>query len=192
MGPSEHSPEILDSPQRLEALGLARGSVEAWVLRGMRLVPESSSTLNRIYSPAFVTLLLNGRLRGCIGTLDSDTSLGATLVECAIAAASRDHRFPPVAEAEIRGLRLEISVLTPLRVLEDPSEVLIGRDGVMVEKSGRRGLLLPQVAARFGWDWESFLDRTCLKGGLAAGDWRQGARVWTFQAQVFGEVDPAA
>jgi uncharacterized protein len=85
----------------------------------------------------------------------------------------------------------EVSALTPLLAVAGPRDIVVGRDGVVVEIAGRRGLLLPQVAARYGWDQETFLDRACVKAGFEAGDWRRGARLWTFQAQVFSEADPA-
>ena len=185
-------PEILDSPQQTEALGLARCAVESWVTSAIRIAPPATSSLNRVRTSAFVTLTLSGRLRGCIGSLEPLSPLAETLVHCAIAAASRDPRFAPVARAELTQLRFEISALTPPRPLEDTGGIVIGRDGLLVEISGTRGLLLPQVAAQYGWDRETFLDHVCLKAGGAAGDWRRGARLWTFQAQVFSEGDPAA
>ena len=189
---SGHPTEILDLPLQLEALGLARSAVETWVENEIRIAPPADSSLNRIQRAAFVTLTLHDRLRGCIGSLEPREPLGITLVDCAISAACSDPRFSPVTKAELVQLRFEISALTPPKALKEPREIVIGRDGVLVEISGRRGLLLPQVASRFGWNQETFLDHACVKAGVEAGGWRRGARIWTFQAQVFSEADPAA
>jgi uncharacterized protein len=192
MATSEQPKELLNPLQQLEALGLVRRAVELWVASEIRFTPPAGSSLNRIRTAAFVTLTLQGRLRGCIGSLEPREPLDFTLVDCAISAACNDSRFPPVTKAELAQVRLEVSALTPPRLLAGPQDIVVGRDGVLVEIAGRRGLLLPQVAARYGWDQETFLDRACVKAGFEAGDWRRGARLWTFQAQVFCEADPAA
>jgi len=192
MSVSERPPQILDCRQRIEALSLVRDAVESWVTREIRIDPDPESSLNRIQAAAFVTLTAQDSLRGCIGTLEPREPLGHTLVECAISAACKDPRFPPVTRDEVAKVCFEISALTTPGLLEAPEDLVVGRDGVLVEISGRRGLLLPQVAARFSWDAATFLDHACLKAGFKAGDWRRGARLWTFQAQVFSEADPAA
>jgi AmmeMemoRadiSam system protein A len=192
MAASEQPRELLNPQEQLEALGLVRRTVELWVAREIRFTPPVGSSLNRIWTAAFVTLTLQGRLRGCIGSLEPREPLDLTLVDCAISAACNDSRFPPVTEPEVAQVCFEVSTLTPPRLLEGPQDIVLGRDGVLVEIAGRRGLLLPQVASRYGWDQETFLDRACVKAGFEAGDWRRGARLWTFQAQVFSEADPAA
>ncbi|MCI0568504.1 MAG: AmmeMemoRadiSam system protein A [Acidobacteria bacterium] len=192
MSASEQPKELLTPPQQIEALSLVRSAVEIWVANEVRITPPASSSLNRIQIAAFVTLTLQGRLRGCIGSLGPREPLGATLVDCAISAACRDSRFSPVTKAELAQACFEVSTLTPLRLVAGPQHIVVGRDGVLVEIGGRRGLLLPQVATRYGWDRETFLDHACVKAGFEAGDWRRGARLWTFQAQVFSEADPAA
>jgi len=192
MSLSELSPQTLSSQQQLEALSLVRGAVVSWITDEIRIAPDPGSSLNRIQSAAFVTLTLQDSLRGCIGALEPREPLRATLVECAISAACKDPRFPPVTREELAKVCFEISVLSVPRPLAGPEGIAVGRDGVLVEIAGRRGLLLPQVAARFNWDPATFLDHACLKAGFEAGDWRRGARLWTFQAQVFSEADPAA
>jgi hypothetical protein len=105
----------------------------------------------------------------------------------AVAAATEDPRFPPVSSQEMKDIAIEISVLTPLRTISDPTEIKVGRDGIVIEQGFYRGLLLPQVATEYGWTREEFLDHTCLKAGLAKGCWRQGATIKIFSAQVFNE-----
>jgi AmmeMemoRadiSam system protein A len=104
----------------------------------------------------------------------------------AISAATLDPRFPPVTESELDSIEYDISVLTPLRVVRRIDEIQIGRDGLMIEKGGRRGLLLPQVASERGWDRLEFLRHTCTKAGLDPAAWeRSDAVIYRFSAQVF-------
>jgi AmmeMemoRadiSam system protein A len=141
----------------------------------------------RAAGAAFVTLTRGGRLRGCIGYTEALHPLYRTVQECAVAAATEDPRFPRVKEGELDSLRVEVSVLTPLAPVR-PEDVVVGLHGLVVERGGRKGLLLPQVALEYGWDREAFLARTCEKAGLPPEAWRQeGTRILGFTAQVFGE-----
>ena len=136
---------------------------------------------------AFVTIRLGDRLRGCIGTIEDDEPLAEVVVRCAVDAATRDPRFPPLPLSSLSDVSLEISVLTPFRRMDDPAETEVGRHGVMIEQGPHRALLLPQVAGEWGWDRETLLSQTCVKAGLPADAWRTGAAVHTFEAQVFAE-----
>lgn len=135
----------------------------------------------------FVTLHKNGALRGCIGVFTSDKPLYETAAEMALCAAFRDPRFPPLEAGEIEDVDFEISVLSPLREIEDIREIEIGRHGVYITKGLNRGVLLPQVAKEYGWDVDTFLEHTCLKAGLPADAWKEGAKIEIFSAQIFGE-----
>jgi AmmeMemoRadiSam system protein A len=138
---------------------------------------------------AFVTLHLNGRLRGCIGTVEPrDLPLADTVVMMARAAACEDPRFAPVQPDEVPALEVEISVLGPLVPVASPAEVQIGRDGLVAEEGHRRGLLLPQVPVEWGWDRETFLRQACVKAGLPSDAWEHRARLFRFTAEVFGEA----
>jgi AmmeMemoRadiSam system protein A len=137
---------------------------------------------------AFTTLHANGALRGCIGFVMAVEPLEQTIRETAKSAALEDPRFPPVTEAELESLQLEISVLSPMFEIA-PEDVVVGRHGLMVSYRGRRGLLLPQVAAEWGWDRETLLEQTCRKAGLAPDVLKQGAKLEAFTAEVFGEAE---
>jgi AmmeMemoRadiSam system protein A len=139
---------------------------------------------------AFVTLHQMGRLRGCIGYIESLKPLYQTVAECAMAAALHDPRFDRVTPEELPSLHVEISVLSPL-VEITPDKVEVGRHGLLISRGGRRGVLLPQVAVEWKWNREQFLEETCLKAGLPPDAWRHGARIQAFTAQVFGEPHPA-
>ena len=136
----------------------------------------------------FVTLRKEGQLRGCIGWVTSEEPLRRGVLRCAIAAATEDPRFDAVEETELRALRIEISVLSPLVPVNGPEEIRVGRDGLLIEEGGRRGLLLPQVALEAGWDRAALLEGLCRKAGLARQSWRH-ADLRRFTAEVFGERD---
>ena len=91
--------------------------------------------------------------------------------------------------AELPQIVIELSVLTPLVPIARLEEIDVGRHGLVVAHRGRRGLLLPQVAGDRGWTREEFLRQTCRKAGLADRAWRQGAQMFAFEAEIFGEVD---
>ena len=139
-------------------------------------------------SGAFVTLEKGGALRGCIGHVRAYKPLEQTVSEMAVQAALHDPRFPPVTADELDGLTVEISVMSPLTVVENVSEIEVGTHGLIIQDGGRSGLLLPQVATDYGWDRETFLEHTCMKAGLPPDSWKQeGVTILKFTAEVFGE-----
>jgi AmmeMemoRadiSam system protein A len=139
-------------------------------------------------SGVFVTLKRGGELRGCLGTLECLAALSDEVARCAAQSATEDPRFSPVTLDELPELALEISILGPLEeIAPHPGAFTIGRHGLVVEQRSRRGLLLPQVAVEWGWTPEQFLRQTCVKAGLPADAWQHGARVYRFDAEVFGE-----
>jgi len=138
---------------------------------------------------AFVTLTRRGRLRGCIGTFEPETSLAEVVQEMAVSAGFRDPRFPPVSAADMETLEIEISALTVRREVTDISHIEVGVHGIHITRGGNRGVLLPQVAVEWGWNREEFLENTCLKAGLPPQAWNQGAKIEVFSAEVFSESD---
>jgi len=134
------------------------------------------------------------RLRGCVGFPRAVLPLGEGLGEAALSAALGDPRFPPITAAELPGLTVEVSLLTPAEPVaraDLPGSVRVGVDGLEVERGRRRGLLLPQVAPEQGWDAAAFLDGACEKAGLPPGAWREeDVTVYRFGAEVFRESSP--
>jgi AmmeMemoRadiSam system protein A len=181
--PAEYSAE-----ERRWLLRLAHQSIHAAVTGTSLHAPEASPHL-REPRGAFTTLHSHGTLRGCIGHILATEPLEQTIRETARSAALEDPRFPPVTEAELESLQLEISVLSPMFEIA-PEDVVVGRHGLMVSYAGQRGLLLPQVAPEWGWDRETFLAQTCRKAGLRADEWKHGAKLAAFTAEVFGEAEP--
>ena len=93
-----------------------------------------------------------------------------------------------MAENELDKLELEISVLTPLKKIQDINEIEVGKHGLVMKKGFNSGLLLPQVATEYGWDRDTFLRETCRKAGLASDAWNdKSTEIYTFSAEVFGE-----
>lgn len=139
---------------------------------------------------AFVTLHKKGNLRGCIGYIEGIKPLYQAVMDMALSAAFRDPRFPPVEKKEIPDLEIEISVLSPLKKIEDTKEIVIGTHGIIIQKGMRRGLLLPQVATEWNWDREEFLRQTCFKAGLMADAWREPeTEIFIFSAEIFSEKE---
>jgi AmmeMemoRadiSam system protein A len=140
-------------------------------------------------SGAFVTLHDHGGdLRGCIGSVEAVAPLAQAVASSAINAAFRDPRFFPVTREELPNLHLEISVMSPIVPVHDVDEIEVGRDGLIVTRGSRAGLLLPQVATEYDWDRETFLSQTCVKAGLPPESWRGGGcRIERFSAEVFSE-----
>jgi uncharacterized protein (TIGR00296 family) len=137
-------------------------------------------------------------LRGCIGYPLPIEPLAAATIHSAIEAATGDPRFEPVKLPEFtENISIEVSVLTTPAELtskettERPNEVQIGRDGLIVGRGARRGLLLPQVAPEWEWNAEEFLSQCCLKAGLAPDAWLdKNTKVEKFRAVVFEENKP--
>ncbi|WP_027175701.1 AmmeMemoRadiSam system protein A [Desulfovibrio aminophilus] len=135
---------------------------------------------------AFVTLSLDGRLRGCIGHIQGAGPLFRTVWDMAQAAAFQDPRFPPLTAGEFARLEVEISILSPLTPCPDPELVEVGRHGLLMRRGYQSGLLLPQVPVEWGWDRLKFLGQTCLKAGLPADAWKaEGTDIFWFEAEVF-------
>lgn len=185
---SDASAPLSDRARR-DLLALARGSLET-KFRGAPPPRLASDRAEAFGEPRglFVTLKMRGQLRGCIGTLSPEGDLTRVVAEFARRAAFEDPRFPALSAEELPHCEIEISVLTAPQPLENPEEIVIGRDGLIVEGRGRRGLLLPQVATEWSFGPARFLQETCRKAGLPPDAWRDPqVRAWRFQAEVFGE-----
>ena len=139
---------------------------------------------------AFVTINKRGQLRGCIGYIEAVKPLYQTVREMAEAAALHDPRFPSVTADELDELEIEISVLTPLKRVDDVSEIEVGLHGIYIRRGYASGLLLPQVATDYGWDRETFLQHTCMKAGLPTDAWqKKETEIYIFSADIFSESE---
>jgi AmmeMemoRadiSam system protein A len=182
---------VLNPQQRQQLLQIARETIEA-ALDGRRVEVNLADYDEVLRRPAgaFVSLHTNGGdLRGCVGSIVPTAPLVQAVVTSAMNAAFRDPRFRPVGRDEVPRLHLEISVMGPIERVTDVSEIEVGRDGLIISRGGRTGLLLPQVATEYGWDRETFLSQTCMKAGFSPDCWRtQECRIEKFSAEVFAEL----
>jgi AmmeMemoRadiSam system protein A len=185
-------PPPRSAEERRTLLTIARGAMTAHVTGAV--IPDDAAAEGQALSASgatsagvFVTLHETGRLRGCIGHMEPDEPLVPSLIDAAIAACSRDPRFPPVRPDELARIAIELSILGPLEPVATLDDIEIGRHGLLVEQGPRRGLLLPQVAAERRGPAAVFVEQTCRKAGLSDQAWQRGARLWKFEAEVFGE-----
>jgi AmmeMemoRadiSam system protein A len=177
---------MLTDGDRAALIALARDAVTNAVCGGPPPEPPDGDVF-RVVAGAFVTLTIRGELRGCIGQIEPRVPVAAVIAHCAAAAALEDPRFPPVSPNELASLGIEVSVLTPAEEVVDIDRIEVGRHGLIVSQNGCRGLLLPQVATEHGWSRQEFLNQTCRKAGLPKDAWQKGARVYCFEAEVFGD-----
>jgi len=176
--------KLLSEDDRAQLHRIAREAIEAR-LKDQAYAPPESESLN-IQCGVFVTLKIDGELRGCIGLIKAREPLARAVAEMAVAAAFDDPRFPPLTTDEYERLEYEISVLSPLKRVKDFSDIKIGRDGLMVKLDMNSGLLLPQVASEYDWTVKEFLEQTCLKAGLPRESYKDRfAEIYRFAAQVF-------
>lgn len=190
----EENGAVLDANVRQCLLKTARKAIEC-ALRGETFVPDASLRNFAGNSPlfakmgAFVTLndKTTGSLRGCIGEIMPMRPLIEAVAARAVDSALHDPRFMPVTERELANIRIEVSALTPPKPVDSWRDIVLGRDGMTLEKGGCFAVFLPQVAPEQAWDLPETLSYLSQKAGLAADAWRVGAKFETFQAEVFHE-----
>jgi AmmeMemoRadiSam system protein A len=190
-------PRLADADRRT-LLGIARTSVRHGLDTGRPSTPELATLPGSLRErrATFVTLELDGHLRGCIGHLEATEPLALDVADNAFAAAFRDPRFPQLAKTEFDPLHIEVSVLTPATELHFANEAELiamlepGVDGLILADeavaAGKRGTFLPSV-------WEQlprprdFLRHLKRKAGLPAEHWSDAVRVWRYRTESFGE-----
>lgn len=180
------------------AIKIARDTIEH-LLKNKEIPKFEVSKNFKQKSGIFVTLnrYPDRTLRGCIGYPEPQFPLIEALVDAAQSASTRDPRFPPVNLKELDKIVIEVSILTPPKLIkaEKPKDYLkqitIGRDGLIIEKGLNRGLLLPQVPVEWKWDVREFISQTCMKAGLLADCWfDKTTKVYKFSAEIFSEIKP--
>lgn len=178
----------LSSSDKKKLLQLARESMERH-FSGLpsTAAPIEDAALNQVCG-AFVTLRKNGKLRGCIGNLPGNAPLYQAVQKLAVSSATEDSRFQPVEPSELPDLCVEITVLSPLKKVQSPDEIVPGVHGVMIEKGPRTGIFLPQVATEQNWSRMELLENLCVhKAGLTPEAWRESANLYIFTGESFKE-----
>lgn len=186
-----HQP-ILSFDQKRALKEVALASIRHGLTEGRSLDP-GSFPMDHPFSrdgAVFVTLYRDGELRGCVGSFEAKRALVLDVAHNAYSAAFMDYRFPPVSEAEVEGLDLHISLLTPLEPLpaNERGELLAslrkGKDGLLLEDLPHRATFLPQV-------WESlpepedFLGELLMKAGLSRDHWSDTIRFHRYAVEEF-------
>lgn len=185
----ESSPEhAFSRSDKKFLLDIARKNIQSSLITGKKLFIQRQNVpeICRIKRGVFVTLKKGGELRGCIGTVMPNAELYELVIDNSYNAAFRDPRFLPLSREEFGQIFIEISILTEPVEVNSIDEIVVGRDGLIVVLDGRSGLLLPQVPVEQGWTREEFLMWVCRKAQLPDDAWRRGARLYRFQAIVFG------
>lgn len=169
-------------------LGIARKTLEEHIMRGNAPEVDVNEPILLEKRGIFVTLKKNGSLRGCIGSIRPVAPIYKAVSDMTIEASTRDPRFPPVSRGELKNIRIEISVLSPFKLISDTNEIEVGKHGLYMIRGNNAGLLLPQVATEHKWNRDEFLRQTCVKAGLSAQAWKdKGTQIYTFSAQIFSE-----
>ncbi|PWE01478.1 AmmeMemoRadiSam system protein B [Marinilabilia rubra] len=179
----------LNENEKQWILNRSRQSLRSVVMGETPDPPEEDDLTDNLQykTGAFVSLYKGSSLRGCIGNFGSDVPLWKMVDQMTASAAVNDSRFLPVKSNEVNDIRIEISVLTPLRKIDDISEIIPGKHGIYLESEGRTGTFLPQVAGKTGWNREELLGH-CAKDKAGIGwDGYKDANIYVYEALVFGE-----
>ena len=205
--------DIFSAEDGIFAVKLARRAVKTFIESQKQIEPpQEYPELFQNKGGVFVTLKtlekkyegVEKKLRGCIGFPYPTYPLIEAIIESAIASATRDSRFHPpfgpgaVKSQELSKIVFEVSLLTPPELIEVNQakeyleKIVIGRDGLIIEKGGHRGLLLPQVPVEYKWSVEEYLEHTCNKAFLPKDSWKMlDSKIFSFQAIIFEEIEPS-
>lgn len=172
--------------EKIQLFRIAENSIRAMLYQNKRLALDEKDMPDNLKRPfgAFVTLKVNGALRGCIGRFISSDPLYTVVRESALSSAFDDPRFTPLTKEEFDKIEIEITVLGPLKKIKDISEIVLGRDGIYIKKGYRSGTMLPQVATENKWTVEEFLGYTARdKAGIGWTGWKD-AELFIYEGVV--------
>ena len=177
---------MFSEEQQQILLNLARATVENEFIKKQIDGNLLDDPLFKQKLGAFVTIHKKKQLRGCIGSILAKSSLIETITTMAKKAAFHDPRFSQLKYAELEDITFEISILSPLSLVEDVSKISVGTHGLMLQMNGKSGVFLPQVPIEQEWNRIEYLDHLCLKAGLPISSWKK-ADLYQFTATVFSE-----
>ena len=185
----------METDEGILAVKAARTSIEAET-QGIMPEIDLPDSFDR-KSGVFVTINTypSGDLRGCIGYPEPVFPLKDALIHSA-ESACHDPRFMPLSFKESINCTVEVTILSEPVLMECPKEeipknIVIGRDGLIIQFGRRRGLLLPQVPVEWGWDVNEYLQQICYKAGLPDDAWKlKDSMMWTFTGEIFHELSP--
>lgn len=178
----------LTGQDKEQLLSLAHASVKAHLQGASLPLVEAPSTVLGDEGAAFVSIYNTGTLRGCIGTFAREAPLWQVVQRMSVMAAIKDPRFPPVSVEECDDLSFELSLLSKPLPVRGPEDIDVGRHGLVVSDPLHRGVLLPQVATKYDWDAQTFLEHTCLKAKMPPEAWRRDeVLIEVFEAEIVKE-----
>ncbi len=172
--------------EREELLFKARQALKNYILTGSagQILPPESDGILREQTGVFVSVYVDGKLRGCVGNFGGDKSLN-DLVQTSAVSAAKDSRFDKIHSQEIAALELEISVLSPLKKINSTDEIELGKHGIYIKKGENTGTFLPQVAKKTGWNLDEFLGHCSReKAGIGWDGWKK-AELFIYEAYIF-------
>ncbi len=181
----------LSTSDKKELLKIARNTLTEYIHSRTITDIDSKNFSSSLLTPAgaFVTLMKEGNLRGCIGRFNPEKPLYQVVQDMTISAATRDYRFTPVTIPEIKHIEIEISVLTPMKKIADTNEIELGKHGIYIKKGINAGTFLPQVATKSGWTKEEFLGHCARDKAMIGWDGWKDAEIYTYEALVFSEQE---
>jgi hypothetical protein len=175
--------------EKKQLFKIVRNSIQSKLSDNKKLVLDEKSVTENLKKPmgAFVTLKIDGSLKGCIGRFVSSEPLYKVVQESAISSAFEDPRFSPLTKDEYKKTDIEITVLGPLKKIDNINEIVLGKHGIYIKKGSNAGTMLPQVAIENGWTVEQFLEVTSEeKAGLGRDGWKD-ADIYIYEGVVLEE-----
>ena len=185
---SEVSQDLPIEAQRA-LLMYARKAIQEHLTRGeLTTSPPEEPELSEARA-VFVTLEVDGKLRGCMGQPDADGPLHRAVAQMAMAAATDDPHFSALELSDLRYTELEISILSPHRTIA-PDQIEVGTHGLYIAAGPKRAIILPQVAYDSGWSVKRYLEELASRAGLKRRAWEDPkVSLRGFTAQVFRDTD---
>ncbi len=181
----------LNETDKQTLLEIARNTLNEYIKN--RNIPEINTNgfSQSLKTPAgaFVTLNKNEKLRGCIGQFNPGDPLYKVIQNMAISSSTKDYRFSPVTPEELGDIEIEISVLTPLKKIDNIDEIELGKHGIYIKQGLHSGTFLPQVATKTGWSLEEFLGHCAQDKAMIGWDGWKEAEIYTYEAIIFSEND---
>jgi len=176
--------------EKKQLFTIVKNSISSKLYDDKKFVIEEKSVSGNLKKPmgAFVTLKINGALRGCIGRFISSEPLFTVVQESAVSSAFEDPRFSPLTKEEFKKTDIEITVLGPLRKINDISEIVLGKHGIYIKKGYKSGTMLPQVATENGWTVEEFLGFTSREKADLGWDGWKDAEIFIYEGVVLEET----
>ncbi len=175
--------------EKIMLFSIAKKSIQTMLIEKKRLKLDEAGIPDKLKKPggAFVTLKINGKLKGCIGRFFSSDPLFKAVQLSAISSAFEDPRFTPVTSEEFEKTEMEITVLGQLKRIYDISEIVLGKHGIYIKQDFRTGTMLPQVAVENGWSVEEFLGYTSRDKAVIGWEGWKNAELYIYEGLVLEE-----